>query len=557
MSDRFNRWVAVAIALVTAAAAVISFLQFDAGGRDDRAGRDSKRYSLQAFGRQVSGSAQYNFDVYRAYQSFDEFRTRANSARTHENEQMAAIYDKLAEDTRPISPLLSPKYFPKDASDADFARYQSDVYEVETAGLNQKSKAAGVVKDAWDSKANIYVVQLTLLAVALFLFGLAATVATSVTGPLFVATGVAVALWAVVWAGVTCAQPVFDLRDVKGAIEHYATGIGLKSRAQSAEGKEARALSNQAVAEFDAALAVAPDYVEALVARADSYDDLAQPAKVVENLEQARKLAPDNTAPLGQLAIFYYQLGEFDKSLAAVALARETRPREAWLVFQGAIDKMAQGKVDEAKADYKAGNELIAAQLDEARQAGQEPPSDLVQAVADASVDLINLQSVIDDKQGSPPPDKVQGGAKTSQACDQLSDQLDSDSTSLEYTGKLPGPSPSCKIEDFTFTETSDDGEDDKPEAETFADTVSQISVHFDYARMKNGQHILFRIYQDGTEMRSWRMEQTWDGDAEGAYEQVLSPGYTESFTFPEGEYLVELYVDFHKVQYGAFTVKG
>jgi hypothetical protein len=61
-NDNFKRLIVILIAVVTTLAAIVTFLQSDAGARDDAANRDTKRYSLEAFGRKVSGDARVNFD---------------------------------------------------------------------------------------------------------------------------------------------------------------------------------------------------------------------------------------------------------------------------------------------------------------------------------------------------------------------------------------------------------------------------------------------------------------------------------------------------------------
>ena len=70
--DQFNKIIAVCIAVVTLIATVMAYLQSDASARDDRANRDSKRYSIEAFGKQVSGDARVNFDFNTAYQTYYE-----------------------------------------------------------------------------------------------------------------------------------------------------------------------------------------------------------------------------------------------------------------------------------------------------------------------------------------------------------------------------------------------------------------------------------------------------------------------------------------------------
>ncbi len=78
--ESFKKTIAILIAIVTALAAVIAFLQSDAGARDDRANRDTKNYALEALGRQVSGDARVNYDYNTAYQAWYELDLLAASA---------------------------------------------------------------------------------------------------------------------------------------------------------------------------------------------------------------------------------------------------------------------------------------------------------------------------------------------------------------------------------------------------------------------------------------------------------------------------------------------
>jgi hypothetical protein len=88
-----------------------------------------------------------------------------------------------------------------------------------------------------------------MLAVTLFLYGMATTVKTQRIKVLFTTVGSAVALVAVVWAVVLFAKPVKDLRqcmtdDGTPAIDAYAQGVGLAYQD----------LYEEAIVQFDAAL---------------------------------------------------------------------------------------------------------------------------------------------------------------------------------------------------------------------------------------------------------------------------------------------------------------
>ncbi|MEK6574179.1 MAG: hypothetical protein AABZ58_07670 [Chloroflexota bacterium] len=88
--ERFKKTIAVLIAVVTTLIAIVTYLQSDAGARDDAANRDTKRYSLESFGRQVSGDACVNFDYNSAYQAYYELDLLAVSA-ANAGDEAAAI----------------------------------------------------------------------------------------------------------------------------------------------------------------------------------------------------------------------------------------------------------------------------------------------------------------------------------------------------------------------------------------------------------------------------------------------------------------------------------
>ncbi|MBL8057640.1 MAG: hypothetical protein JNK29_13135, partial [Anaerolineales bacterium] len=256
--ERFKRLLAVLIALATLAATVITFLQSDAGARDDRANRDARRYTFEAFGQRVSGDARVNFDYNRAYQAWYELNLLADSAEAREDPAAAERYRAVRDELTRLSPLLAAPYFDAAAGEPNVAQYESDTYVVAITTLTEKYLAAAVVKDAWDAKANAYVFHITLLAVALFLFGLAATLSQPATRWIFTGVGLLIAVVAVGQAAWTFFQPVTDRREQAGAIDAYARGVGLAYQGRPEE----------ALAAFDQAVAASPDYANAFVARA-------------------------------------------------------------------------------------------------------------------------------------------------------------------------------------------------------------------------------------------------------------------------------------------------
>jgi hypothetical protein len=109
--DGFNKILAVLIAVVTLLIAVITFLQSDAGNRDDMANRDTKSYSLEAFGKQVSGDARVNYDYNSAYQAYYELDLLAASAAAVEDTPPPRVMKCCA-----TASLNSARCFPRNIS---------------------------------------------------------------------------------------------------------------------------------------------------------------------------------------------------------------------------------------------------------------------------------------------------------------------------------------------------------------------------------------------------------------------------------------------------------
>ncbi len=344
-TDHFKNRVAVIMAVLAALVTIIAYMQSDAGARDDRANRDSKRYASEALGRKVSGTARVNFDYNAAYQNWYELDLLANSAEAREEISATQRYQTARDQMLPLSPLLAPPYFDAETGQIDVAKYEADTYVVEIAALNEKFVAASTVKDAWDAKANTYIVVLTLLAVALFMFGLAITISTPATRKIFVGAGVLATVVAIVWGISIAAQPVTDRREQGNAIDAYARGYGLAYQSRWEE----------AIAAFDDAIKAAPDYATAYAQRADAWSAAGDNAKAAADYEQARANGDESTSTAGNLAWTYYTLGRFDD---AINLNRETlakAPDELWVRFNQAVTLLAAGKIEEAKAEYQSG----------------------------------------------------------------------------------------------------------------------------------------------------------------------------------------------------------
>jgi tetratricopeptide (TPR) repeat protein len=540
--ERFKRLLALIIALVTLITAGIALLQSDASARDDRANRDTKRYATEAMGRKVSGDARVNFDYNSAYQSWYELDTLATSATSRGDEAAATRYTTLRDAMTSLSPLLATPYFTPTLAQLDTARYESDIYIVDIAALNEKFVAASSVKDAWDGKANGYVLHLTLLAVAFFLFGLSITIANSFTRWIFAGVGTVVAVVATGMAITTWLQPVADLRERGNAINAYAQGVGLAHQERW----------EPAIAAYSEAIQAVPNYGNAYVARAQAYAQQSNYQQAIVDYERARAEGSESASVAGELAWAYHQQGRFDDATNMNRIALATSPNELWIQFDLGLSLLAAGQVDAAKAEYTKGMDFAAKQVADARAAGQEVPSFLWWSLDDGAQSIESLLV-------TPDGEKIADPGVVALAGQALSDQLKSMAVALEFTGKPPEGAITAKVSPFQFSSPVKDDQAEPGDAEiadSFAYGTDEVLVTFDYQGMQDSQEVLYKVYINGEEDPSWRLAAPWDLGATGTAEKPLSLAYSDVFVLNPGQYTVEMYVNSHLVQQGSFVIE-
>ena len=548
--DQFNRLIAVLIAIVTVLVAVITYLQNDAAARDDQANRDSKRYSVEAFGRQVSGTARVNFDESVAYQMLYGARLSADVAAANEDDLAAQRYTSLADQIVKFSPLLAlPYYDPKGLEGPDIAGYITAAYLREITALQEKYAAAWVVKNAWDYKANTYILYITLLAVVLFLFGLAATLAKTRARWIFVGLGVLIALVAVAGSLALWVTPVQDLRQQGSAIADYSDGVGLAFQGQY----------DAAVTAFDRALAVYPDYRNALVERAGAQMSLENYQAAVDDYRAAIQLGDQRAFVAGNLGWAAYMQGDFQQAIDANRTGLQTSPDELWIQFDLGLSLLAAGQIEQARTEYSRGMEMASRWVKESVAAGQEPPAFLWWSLYDAALSLDELLSVLDEGNGSPPPATIRNPEMVRTAAQELLTRLKSLVVALEYTNEPPVGTVSARVGALQFAVPLYDSAGEivghtDPVTE-FEAGVTRIWVQFDFEGFTDGQQYLVKLYVDGEEDPSWRVQGTWDSGTAGSMGILLENDYGDVFAFDPGYYEMEFYVDHHLVQRGSFTV--
>ncbi len=547
--ERFKNLILVLIAVVSVMTAGVAFLQSDASNRDDHSGRDANSLAVEMLGQNVNGNSRSYYDYNEAYQTWNQLDVQAIAAEQNGDDAAAARYRRAAEQIRTLSPLLQAPYFDEATGEVDFARYEVDTYRAQVTRLGEEYTAAAGVKDAWDSKANTYVVHLTILAVSLFLLGLAAAIEHVGSQAIFTIVGSVLAVVAVVWAVAVYAQPVFDLRTQPAAIEAYTRGAGL-----AYENKD-----EEALAAFDEALKVYPDYAAVYVARGGANLRLSNFEAAVADFEQARAQGAETPSMLGDLAIAHFYLGQFDQAIALQQSVVQNSPDELWVQFDLGATQLISGQIEAARATYEGAMQAAIGQVEAAQQAGTTPSSGLWYGLNFGVIGLEEIYNLIASGEGTPDPALIPEPAAVSDTALALIQQIKELTVGLEYQGKAPTDSLSATISNFVFGVPvyADDGTVSFDVGDTFSSGVSEMSLLFDYEGLRDGQMVVVKVYIDGQEDPSWRIVRDWDGGASGSeYEIPLAISYTNAFILTSATYTVELYVDGHLANTGTFVVE-
>lgn len=545
---RFERFVSILIASVTILAAITAFLQTYAGTEASKANRRAQAYSIQATTRQLSGAVQFSYDWQGAFQTWREVDLQITAAEQEGDTVAAERYRRLRDHLATISPMLQPPYFAGDWPDS--YKYEADLYVVEATRAAEHFAAEAARGNGWDGIASAFVVQLTLLAVALSLYGLSTTMGTWVRW-LFVGVGSALVLLCLAWMALALIWPLPELPD--DAIDAYAEGVGLAYQGRDEE----------AIPLFSTALDVAPDYASAYYDRANSYYNLGNYEQAAADYAAAKANGRDDVNVGWNLGWTYYLLGRYDEAVQTDVRVLELDPTVVGVRTNLALALMAQGKIENARIEYDHALNEAARQVVEAHAANQEPPSSLWYYLDAAALDIENLLAQVN---GAPKPwtqapaahlVTADFGALQTFGAEQMK-RIKEHTVALEFTGRPPGAPSSANVSDFEFGQEVLDvqGNFERYDTgDTFAYGTNDMVILFDYVGLRDGQSEVWKVYVNGYEDASLRVVSDWAVGESGGAAKSISYAYSNVFIFAPGEYTVELYIDSELLKRGTFWV--
>jgi tetratricopeptide (TPR) repeat protein len=544
-TQRFNAIAVTLIALVTLLSAVAAFLQNDAANRQSAAVRDVQRYAAAQLAAALQSQQAQNFDA--AVQ-----RDWLNLAYEHSlllgtgTEIDAARAEHLAEIMRltaSFSLLLQEPYLSDPIEGAiDLPRYYAD-QEYDPTYWQQRREAASLVNEAWNTKAATYVTVLTLFAVALFLFGIAATIGGKLRGA-FVILGVLIAAGATAWMISTFLAPV-KVRPEQ-ALQAMARGHVDLYRAETLrswrEKEEALKYYQSGIDQLNEALQIDPAYPAALSERASAYvqageqrlwdrEDASQFLQyAVADYGAAIEQGDDTINALWNLGWAYFLLGDQPASLAYTDRALARAPQQIGLYLNRALALRALGKVDEAFAAVQ-----------EAYQRAAEQPLSSSNFYFHASIFDITQQL------RAFPNDDLKKMLK----------DVKEKYVSLRYRKGQPVQPAGCTITAVAFFKGINDQQELIDPAEKFSAGTDAVYLGFDYAGLPADGEIEALVYVFDREDETLTVQEKLDKlEPTGTgYIRITSP-FINAGGLSSGSYRVDIHINGEYLASGEFTVE-
>ncbi|HMD79665.1 MAG TPA: tetratricopeptide repeat protein, partial [Anaerolineales bacterium] len=454
----------------------------------------------------------------------------------------------LRERIVPLTPLLSEEFFDKNSSWPHLAKYEAYLYVVKATRFEQLYQATADLGRAWSNIADVFVIQLTLLTVALSLYGLSITMRGFIRW-MFVFVGSGLVLFCVLWMGWKLLEPLPVISEE--AIDAFAEGYGQYYQGNNAE----------AIALYNKALSINPDYADAIYERGYNNLVLGNYEAAVSDFLVARDLGLDGEYTYWNLGWTYYLMGRFDDAIEANNVILNSNPSIIGMRSNQALNYLAKGDLERARREYDSVVGEIQKQV-----SNKETSDSLWYYVDAASLDLQNLVDRLSESSKdwteAPPAEMVLGDhAHIIAFAQEQIVRLKESILALEYTGSLPQAQEVMQVSPFAFGNVTFDAEGYISDFEVIPDAVfpndtAAVSIQFTYTGSVPQDRLIWKFYLDGEEYAAFRAVSDTDLSSSDTWYQTVGFNYTNLFFLPPGEYTVELYGDYRLVQTGRFYVQ-
>ena len=553
--DALKRVLVLLIAATLFLGAVTGALQVDSGARAGQANRDARAYTLQAIGKSEAGILRYVYERNRlaAHQALlSEWflaRRQAEARAAAGAEGDAGAADRLwqvMEEARALSSLLSPPYFDEATFAADVLQFSVDYLVVPQALTVEREAARRAVAQAWERKADRYVLTITTLAVALFLFGLALAVKGGLRR-LFTAVGCGIALLCLLSAVLTALAPT--PRIASESLDLYASGLGDAYYAGILELGSAHqavpARADRAIEALSRAVSLRPDYAAAYAVRGDARLVKAQALllgggdpqgamneleRAILDYEEAIRLGRDTSWTESSLSWSLFLSGRAAEAVAAARRALALAP-QAQLRFglRLGLTLLGEAKRDEAMREVEA-----ALQWAEGHALASDPGTfrETIRA-------LDRLRPV------APPAGR-----------EEMERRLKEAFVSLTHRGTITITPSGASVGPLAFRTPDEESASSASGDRVFPSGTGRVEVAFDVRGIPAGALIVLKAYRNGEEDVALGTVERWTGPTTGRVQrEIRAPVAGTLLGLFAGNYQVEVYVEGELLRSGRFRI--
>lgn len=526
--DRVNQldpWIGVSIAIMTIYAAIIGMLQVHAGNLNTQYRAETQRYAIEAMRIRSVGETQAGFDTGTITRMVDFIAQQRDLAESRDDASIVTKMDVMRDALNNVSPILKPPYttFGDDA----VAHYEVELYLRDAVRAEQYRAAYAPMDEGWDSKANTYIVHLTLIALVLALLGLG-VVMHNIPRAMVLIMAATITIITTGWVLTTYLAPIPTLNPT--AIEAFTNAYS-----EAYEGKTDKALTSYADA-----IAKKPDYADAYYEQALLLFDTQKYPEALKSLASARKNGYDESS-IDYIEGYIMMLqGDFTAAETATNgwLSRESHSIAA-LAQQVAIE-LASDKGTVATAIQATLINEMRTQVAAIRAKGDEP-DDQLWITMNENADIVNDIVLAGQQDDASSFAALKISPATITIAASAVKELRSTAITLEYNIK---PS-SAKATDIKLGVTDD--QDAFVQQDSFGASdlaVAPLVFQLNAQQIAPGADVLVRFYVDGSEDASLRYVSEWSGSQDGENTVFVQIDLGPSYVLPAGDYAAELYID-------------
>jgi tetratricopeptide (TPR) repeat protein len=566
--DRSKRIVALLIAGAAFLGTVAAALRVDSSARGQSAGRDGRAFIIKAVGKGNAGTQRYTLErsLLAEFQSLvtqgsvdlrlaQEALSRGEAA-AHLRE--AARLEQVRENLRSFSSLLNPPYYDAESGAIDVLRFGADYMVGPPVKWTEMQSAKSEEASAWGKKSDRYLFVITILAVSLFLFGLALTLGGRLR-LLFAAVGclIVAAASAGMLAAALSAVPRTSEEAIKkyvdGSMKLYYAGLLALSGGGTPEVEaEVVRRADLALAGFSQALLLKHDYAAArrglgethlLIGQTLLFSRRVDPDldQAMEELGQAvdslKRVVRQGRADQGVYRLLgwaHLLVGECGQAHAATLKAFELAPENKLdLGIQIALEYVLDGQAE------KGFNRLEDALL----WAEANP----------LASDALTFRGMIQNF------DRIMA-VRTAIGLDRLLKRLKEAFVSISYRRTAAVKPTPASLGPLRFALPGVDERGrlmERTLADVFPKGTGRVDFLFDYAQLPRGSQVVQKVTWQGREAAWLTRVMEWSGAESGRAAWSLSAPVAGTLTgLNPGRYSVELYVDANLLQTGSFEIR-